>query len=362
MKTSAGVDRLRSIAREISDLVVEFGGSMSGEHGDGLARSVWNPKLFGPEVYAAFERVKTAFDPRGLLNPGKVVGGADPADNLRIGPSYHVHEPESTLLDFSKQGGFARAVELCSGVGACRKTDTGTMCPSYMITRDEQHTTRGRANALRLVLTGELPARGLDEATLAGALDLCLQCKACKTECPSNVDLAKLKAEWLHQTQTAGGVPFGHRLLGHVHVLNRLGSATAPLANLTSRNPLFKRLLERVAGIDKRRSLPRFAWTPFREWFRRHVPDRRSGSRGEVVLLEDCFTNYNAPSVAIAGTKVLEAVGFRVRLSRIECCGRAAISKGLLNLRERWPRGTSSCSLLTPKAASRLSAASRVAC
>ena len=332
MKTAEGVDRLRSIAREISDLVLEFGGAMSGEHGDGLARSVWNPKLFGPEVYSAFERVKRAFDPRDLLNPGKVVGGPDPGDNLRIGPLYQVREPESTVFDFSKQGGFARAVELCSGVGACRKTDTGTMCPSYMITRDEQHSTRGRANALRLVLTGELPAIGLDEPTLADALDLCLQCKACKTECPSNVDLAKLKAEWLHQTQTANGVPFGHRLLGHVHVLNRLGSATAPLANWTSRNPLFKRFLEKVAGIDKRRDLPRFAWTPFREWFRRHVPDRRSGTRGEVVLIEDCFTNYNAPSVAIAGTKVLEAAGYRVVLSGIECCGRAAISKGLLDL------------------------------
>ena len=153
-----GVATLRSIAREISDLVVEFGGSMSGEHGDGLARSLWNPKLFGPEVYAAFRQVKRAFDPENLLNPGKVVGDADPGDNLRIGPDYHPHEPAETLLDFSGQGGFARAVEMCSGVGACRKTATGTMCPSYMVTRDEMHTTRGRANALRLAMTGELPS------------------------------------------------------------------------------------------------------------------------------------------------------------------------------------------------------------
>lgn len=332
MKKTEDVDRMRAIAREVSDLVLEFGGAMSGEHGDGLARSVWNAKLFGPEVYSAFERVKQAFDPRGFLNPGKVVGGPDPGENLRIGPHYQAHEPESTLQDFSKQGGFARAVELCSGVGACRKTDTGTMCPSYMVTRDEKHSTRGRANALRLVLSGELPARGLDEPTLADALDLCLQCKACKTECPSNVDLAKLKAEWLYQTRETRGVPFGHRLLGHVHVLNRLGSAAAPMANWSARRPWLKALLEKVAGIDRRRGLPTFAWRSFREWFRRHTPHPRSGAIGEVVLLEDCFTNYNAPSVAIAGTRVLEAAGYRVRLSGIECCGRAAVSKGLLDL------------------------------
>ena len=129
---------------------------MSGEHGDGLARSLWNAKLFGPEVYAAFEAVKRAFDPENRMNPGKVVADADPGDNLRIGPDYHPHEPEPTVLDFSSQGGFARAVEMCSGVGACRKTGGGTMCPSYMVTRDEEHTTRGRANALRLVMSGAL--------------------------------------------------------------------------------------------------------------------------------------------------------------------------------------------------------------
>src|SRR5262249_34116854 len=195
VKTEAGVDALRSIAREVSDLVIEFGGAMSGEHGDGLARSIWNAKLFGPEVYAAFETVKRAFDPTNRLNPGKVVAAPDPGSNLRIGPAYHAEEPAATVLDFSLQGGFARAVEMCSGVGACRKTETGTMCPSYMVTREEEHTTRGRANALRLVLDGTLAADGLANETLHEALDLCLQCKACKTECPSGVDMAKLKAE-----------------------------------------------------------------------------------------------------------------------------------------------------------------------
>src|SRR5262249_39423584 len=176
VKTWDGVETLRAIAREVSDLVVEFGGSMSGEHGDGLARSLWNRKLFGPEVYSAFQTIKKAFDPENRLNPGKVVGEPDPGENLRIGPDYHAHEPAETLFDFEGQGGFARAIEMCSGVGVCRKTTTGTMCPSYMATGDEIHTTRGRANLLRLVTSGKLPAGddGFDNETLHEALDLCL--------------------------------------------------------------------------------------------------------------------------------------------------------------------------------------------
>src|SRR5262249_29876400 len=156
-----------------------------------------------------------AFDPENRLNPGKVVGDADPGANLRIGPNYDPHEPEPTILDFSGQGGFAGAVEMCSGVGACRKTAGGTMCPSYMVTREEMHSTRGRANLLRLVMTGELTGRngGLDNESLHEALDLCLQCKACKTECPSKVDMAKLKAEALHQHYQGRARPLGHLLL-----------------------------------------------------------------------------------------------------------------------------------------------------
>lgn len=332
VKTSEGVEKLREIAREVSDLVAEFGGAMSGEHGDGLARSLWNRKLFGPEVYSAFEAVKRAFDPGNRMNPGKVVADSDPGENLRIGPSYHAVEPDRTLLDFSAQGGFARAVEMCSGVGACRKPTGGTMCPSYMVTRDEEHSTRGRANALRLVMSGALPADGLAEETLDRALDLCLQCKACKTECPSNVDMAKLKAEYLHQKYRSRTVPFGSLLMGHIHRLNPIGSATAPLANWSLRQPAMKWLLEKVAGIDRRRTLPSFAFSHFRRWFRKHPIDPRSGTRGTVVLLDDCFTTYNAPEIGRAAVKVLEAAGFRVELAGLACCGRPAMSKGLLPL------------------------------
>jgi FAD/FMN-containing dehydrogenase/Fe-S oxidoreductase len=339
VKTPEGVEGLRGIAREVSDLVVEFGGSMSGEHGDGLARSRWNAKLFGPEVYAAFGAIKDAFDPENLMNPGKVVADPDPGDDLRIGPEYHAEEPHDTVLDFSAQGGFARAVELCSGVGACRKTHTGTMCPSYMVTRDEEHTTRGRANALRLVMSGALPADGMAEETLDRAMDLCLQCKACKTECPSNVDMAKLKAEYLHQKYKGRPVPIGSLLMGQIYRLNPIGSATAPLANWTLRNPLFKWLMEKLAGIDRRRTLPTFAFDNLRSWFRDHKPDPRAGTRGKVVLLDDCFTTYNTPDVGRAAVRVLEAAGYRVELAGLPCCGRPAISKGLLPLGRELARG-----------------------
>jgi FAD/FMN-containing dehydrogenase/Fe-S oxidoreductase len=334
VKTREGVETLRSIAREVSDLVIEFGGSMSGEHGDGLARSLWNRKLFGPEVYAAFQEVKRAFDPDNRLNPDKVVGTADPGDHLRIGPEYHPREPANTLLDFSGQGGFARAVEMCTGVGACRKTGTGTMCPSYMATRDEMHTTRGRANALRLVMNGDLPSDGspLSNETLYEALDLCLQCKACKSECPSQVDMAKLKAEFLHHYYGGGPRPLSHLLMGQIFRLNPIGSALAPLANATLRNPIFKWFLEKTAGIDRRRTLPTFARDHFRKRFRRNEIDLRAGSRGAVVLLDDCFTTYNNPEVGIAAVRVLEAAGYEVRLAGLKCCGRPAISKGLLKL------------------------------
>lgn len=329
VKSVEGIDSLRAIAEEISDLVLEFGGAMSGEHGDGLARSRWNEKLFGPELAAAFRTIKHAFDPDNRMNPGKIVASPDVADNLRLSPSYRATEPSATVLDFSNQGGFARAVEMCSGVGVCRKPTGGTMCPSYMITRDEMHSTRGRANALRLVMSGALPADGLHNETLHEALDLCLQCKACKAECPSNVDMAKLKAEVLYQNSRSRPLPIGNLLMGHIHRINAIGSATAPLANWTMRRPEFRRLMEIFGGIDRRRILPEFASENFRRWFRRHEPG--TGTRGEVILLDDCFTTFNTPSVSQAAVKVLEAAGFRVRLAGLACCGRPAASKGLLD-------------------------------
>jgi FAD/FMN-containing dehydrogenase/Fe-S oxidoreductase len=331
VKTEAGVESLRSIAGDVAALVAEFGGAMSGEHGDGLARSRWNERLFGPEVYAAFRAVKAAFDPDNRLNPGKVVGSPDLAADLRLSPAYHAEEPASTGFDFSKQGGFARAIEMCSGVGACRKTGSGTMCPSYMVTLDEEHTTRGRANALRLAISGQL-TDGLGNETLRDALDLCLQCKACKTECPSNVDMARLKSEWLHQKYRGQAAPIGSLMMAYVYRMNALGSATAPFANWSLRQPAMRWLLEKIAGIDRRRVLPAFARQTFRSWFKKHVRDSRAGARGRVVLLDECITNYNDPDVGQAAVRVLEAAGYEVELAGIACCGRPAVSKGLLDL------------------------------
>jgi FAD/FMN-containing dehydrogenase/Fe-S oxidoreductase len=330
VKEVRGLQQIEGIAKEIAELVAEYGGAMSGEHGDGLARSRWNRPLFGEEVYGAFLEVKRAFDPADRLNPGKVVAEPPITANLRLSPAYRAHEPE-TILDFESQGGFARAVELCSGVGACRKTASGTMCPSYMVTLEEQHTTRGRANALRLALSGQLPD-GLSGEALAEALDLCLQCKACKTECPSNVDLAKLKAETLFQQSRSRAVPLESLAMAHLHRLYPIASAVAAVGNALARNTAAKWLLEKLAGIDRRRTLPAFAAENFRHWFRRHRPDPAAGSRGTVLVLDDCFTTYHAPHVGRAAVRLLETAGYSVELAGLACCGRAAVSKGQLEV------------------------------
>ncbi|GIW88016.1 MAG: oxidoreductase [Isosphaeraceae bacterium] len=331
MKDPADLEKLRGIAAEVAELVAEFGGAMSGEHGDGLARSRWNERLFGPEVYSAFQEIKHAFDPRDRLNPGKVVAAPDLTDHLRISPRYRTTEPDQTAFDFAAQGGFARAVELCSGVGVCRKLDTGTMCPSYMVTRDEADTTRGRANLLRLVISGQRPD-GLANEELHAALDLCLQCKACKTECPSNVDMARLKAEVLYQTYRHRPAPLASLAMSHYARLARLASPLAPLVNALGGFAPNRWLLEKLAGIDRRRRLPRFARPTFRGWFNRHQPTPPAGSRGRVILFDDCFTNYHAPEVGRAAVRVIEAAGYEVELAGGVCCGRPAASKGLLDV------------------------------
>ena len=328
LKRADEVARMRAMAEEIVELVMEFGGALSGEHGDGLARGQWNERLFGPSLYQAFREVKAAFDPKGLMNPGKIVDCPPMTEHLRYGPSYQAWEP-STLLDFSGQGGFAAAVEMCNGVGACRKRLDGTMCPSYMATGDEEHSTRGRANALRAVLSGALPKEEFTGRRLYEVLDLCLECKACKAECPANVDMAKLKYEFLAHYHAAHGLPLRNRLFGRIETLNRLGSRLAPLSNWVARAAPSRWLLERFAGIDRRRPLPAFARQPFTAWFRRHTPGG-DGRLGRVALFHDTFVTYNAPAIGIAATRFLEAAGYQVVLPDKRCCGRPLISKGML--------------------------------
>jgi FAD/FMN-containing dehydrogenase/Fe-S oxidoreductase len=328
LKDAGEIRKMRAIGEEITALVMEFGGGLSGEHGDGRARSPFNETLYGPRLYDAFRQVKRAFDPKGILNPGNIVDAPPMTENLRYGPEYRAWEPD-TLLDFSGQGGFAGAVEMCNGIGVCRKKVEGTMCPSYMATLDEEHSTRGRANALRAVLSGKVPRSEFTGRRLHEVLDLCLECKACKAECPANVDMAKLKYEFLAHYHRANGLPLRNRLFGRIHMLARVGSALAPVSNWIAGAAPHRWLLERVAGIDRRRPLPRFARESFARWFGRRRPEG-GGERGGVVLFHDTFNTYQTPDVAIAATRLLEALGYRVSLADRGCCGRPMISKGML--------------------------------
>jgi FAD/FMN-containing dehydrogenase/Fe-S oxidoreductase len=321
--------RLERIMADVFALVQEFGGSMSGEHGDGLARSHLNRPLFGERLYGAFCEVKAAFDSQGILNPGKVVEGPSPIENLRHPPGEQVRSPV-TVLDFSEHGDMAGAAAQCNGAGVCRKRLSGTMCPSFMATGEEEHSTRGRANALRRVLTGEVPREQFTAQPMYDTFALCLQCKACKAECPSNVDVAKLKSEFLHQYHAVHGTPLLARLLGNVGRINRWGSALAPLSNWPAHLPGARLLAEKLLGIDRRRSLPRFVRHSFPRWFDRRQRPGGTATRGPIVLLDDCLTNYCEPGVNRAAVEVLEAVGYEVHRAGLVCCGRPMISKGLL--------------------------------
>jgi Fe-S oxidoreductase len=339
LKDAGEVARMRRITEEITDLVLEFGGALSGEHGDGLCRSEWNKKMFGPAVYEAFCRVKQAFDPQGVLNPGRVVDGPPMTDNLRYPPGYAPAEP-ATVFDYSRQEGFLRSIEMCNGSGVCRKAQGGAMCPSFRATRDEKDSTRGRANALRLALAGaagpgarpdERGPQALRQRWVQEVFDLCLMCKACKSECPSNVDVAKLKAELLQFHYAGRPRPLGHLLVAALPHLNRLGAPLALVVNWLQRRRALRWLLERLAGIDRRRSLPPLHRSHLRRWLRRHRPDPAAGRAGKVLLLADCFTTYNEPAVGRAAVRVLERAGYAVRPADLFCCGRVLISKGFLH-------------------------------
>jgi Fe-S oxidoreductase len=239
------------------------------------------------------------------------------------------------VLQFGRFGGFTRAVEQCSGVGACRKLAGGAMCPSFRATREEAHSTRGRANALRAALAGLLGPHRLAQPELLGVLELCLMCKACAAECPANVDMAALKAEVLHQHHRISGVPLSHWLIGHLRPLLRLGSIVPRLTNALLRSRVVKAALERFGGVDRRRTMPALAAEPFGRWFARHRPLPSAGRNGQVVLFDDCFSSFCDPATGRAAVLVLEAAGYAVELAGVGCCGRTMISKGLLDAARR---------------------------
>ena len=324
MKTADGVKKFEAIANDVSDLVLEFGGALSGEHGDGLVRSPFMRKMFGPVLYEAFRTIKRAFDPDGIFNPGKIVDSPALTDNLRFGAGYVSPNPP-TFFDFSEFGGMGGAVEMCSGLGACRKKLEGTMCPSYMATQEEKDVTRGRANVLRLAMTGRLKEAGLDDHGVYDTLDLCLECRACKAECPVGVDMARFKSEFLAGYWQTYGTALHAKVLGNVHNIAKRGSPVASLVNRVTGSMPMRHLNEAVFGIDHRRTLP--------ELSRRTLASRvrgKSAPDASVLLFNDTFTNYYDPEIGVAAWEVLESAGLRVALAPNDCCGRPMISKGLL--------------------------------
>jgi Fe-S oxidoreductase len=320
-----GVERMRKIGEEVADLVIECEGSISGEHGDGLSRSEFLEKMYGEEILQAFKEVKQLFDPENVLNPGVIVDPAKMDTQLRIGPG-HRRPSIQTGLDFSEQGGFMKAIELCNGSGFCRKKTGGTMCPSYMVTLDEEDTTRARANLLRNVLDGSLPPEELTGERMKEVMDLCVGCKACKTECPSQVDVASMKTEVLYQMGKEHGFSLRQKMAGHMRTQLRLAAIAPTLYNAIMGTGLARRAAGLV-GIDPRRSLPKVA----RKRFSRRFKDLPQG-RGpaEVVLFNDTWNEYQWPEIGEGAVRLFAAAGARVHLPKVVCCGRPMLSEGLV--------------------------------
>jgi FAD/FMN-containing dehydrogenase/Fe-S oxidoreductase len=320
------VARMRRIAEEVADLVIECGGSISGEHGDGLSRSEFLERMYGSEILRAFKEVKALFDPEGMLNPGVIVDPPPMDTQLRIGPG-HKRLPLTTGLDFSEQGGFHHAVELCNGSGFCRKKTGGTMCPSYMVTLDEQDTTRARANMLRSVIDGTLPPEELTGERMKEVMDLCVGCKACKTECPSRVDVASMKTEVLYQMGKKHGFSMRQRAAGHVRRGLALAAHLPGLYNAAASTRLARRAASLLVGIDPRRSLPKVT----NKTFSKRFPDLQQGAGPEeVALFNDTFNEYQRPEVGESAVRLFAAAGVKVHLPEVVCCGRPMLSEGLV--------------------------------
>ena len=331
--SAAGIANFRAFMLALGELVAEFGGSMSGEHGDGLARSEITARILGPQLAAAFAEFKRAFDPQGRMNPGIIVE-PDPVDaHLRLTPGPKP-PPPLTHFSFEREQGLAGAALKCVGIGKCRKLEGGTMCPSYMATREERHSTRGRARMLYEALSGTLLKRGLADDALYEALELCLSCKACKSECPSGVDMALYKAEFLAYYYRRRLRPLAGHVFGHIHELARLLSAGPRLSGALTSHPIAETVLKRLLGIHPERRLPKPAPVPLRAWLSR----RRAAAAGarEVALFPDTFTNFFEPEIGRAAVEVLEHLGFRVTLPQGDfCCGRPLYDQGMLKRARR---------------------------
>jgi Fe-S oxidoreductase len=327
MKDESGARKMRAIAEEAFSIVKEYKGSHSGEHGDGLSRSEFHQMMFGERMVRAFESVKDAFDPEGLLNPGKIVRAPKMDDRrlFRYKPGYSGLKVQ-TALDWSESGGLLAATEMCNNNGSCRKFDA-VMCPSYQATGDEKDVTRGRANSLRLALTGQLGPDALSSEGMKETMDLCIGCKACRRECPTGVDMSRMKIEFLHSWHERHGISTRTKLTAYLPRYAAFARRLAPLINLRNRVPLLAVLAEKLTGVSRKRKLP--AW---RNDSYVTMPPKRAGK--EVLLFVDCFSRYFEPENARATRKVLEAGGYTVledTSSRPLCCGRTFLSAGLVD-------------------------------
>ena len=341
LKTAEGVGELEAIARAVGKLVLEYHGSLSGEHGDGLARSWFNAQLFGPELYAEMVALKELFDPDRLLAPGRVVEGPPPTEHLRLGPSYRARAPWRPRLDHGADGGFDLAVEKCFGAGLCKKL-SGVMCPPAAVTRDEALSTRARANLLQALLAGALPVDALTSDDAREILGTCLACKACKNECPAGVDMAALKAEWLAEVRRREGVPLLARGIADFRLLARLAAPVAPLVSALGATGAARAVLAR-AGVARERPLPAIVRRPLTRRVpglpdgiaparRRRASFATSPTAGppRSCSCADCFVEHQEPEIGEAFVRLLEAAGVPVAAVDAGCCGRTMLSAGLL--------------------------------
>ncbi len=340
LKHREGIAKLRSFVEEAADLVVAHGGSLSGEHGDGQSRAELLPKMFGPELIRAFEEWKAIWDPSNKMNPGKIVRPHRLDQDLRLGPDYRPHTRPTHFRFPEDEGSFGYATERCVGVGECRRLEGGTMCPSYMVTREEMHSTRGRARLLFEMMRGDAIREGWRSEAVREALDLCLSCKGCKGDCPVNVDMATYKAEFLSHYYEGRLRPRSAYAFGLVYWWARLASLVPGLANFATRTPVLSPMLKRAAGIEPSRRLPPFAPVTFKAWWHRSAR-RREQARGArpVLLWVDTWSNHFEPQIALAAVDALEDAGFRIVVPRRSlCCGRPLYDYGMLRLAKRMLR------------------------
>jgi FAD/FMN-containing dehydrogenase/Fe-S oxidoreductase len=331
LESAPGLRAFRAFMREAAELVVRYGGSLSGEHGDGQARAELLPVMFGEELVQAFREFKTIWDPQGRMNPGKVVEPYRMDEHLRLGPAFNPARPRTEFQFPADGGSFARAALRCVGVGECRRLEGGTMCPSFMVTREEMHSTRGRARLLFEMVTEGAVRGGWRDEHVKEALDLCLACKGCRSDCPARVDMATYKAEFLSHYYAGRLRPRAAYAMGLVHWWARLGAQAPGLVNaLTQREP-WARMAKAAGGLAGARKIPALARVTFRSWFPRRSGARKDGPR--VILWPDTFNDHLHPETARAAVSVLEAAGFQVAIPpRPLCCGRPLYDSGMLSL------------------------------